>query len=301
MSYFNEEDYHADKESDKALKLYWTLISLLVFILIITCSWYLSQIIKVSKYEETYGIVVSSKLIESRGHKGKTLYNPKITYEYYVDNELYVGNTYDIFNVEKGYQITMDIMLEYSVDKEIKVYVNPNNKHETVLKKDIYPYYLFLMPILTGAIIYWLIILYMYKTGNYYLMFELNKKRLVFAYPTAKGFALFSSLYFTLIYGIIGFTIKYHISWFFYFLWFFLLIVTYGVSYKYKKYNLEFSNEFRDQVIDSEMYKNGIKQQQNFKMKDFNIYSYKRINMLMVISIIVAIIFLNIIVHFIYY
>lgn len=252
MSYFNKEDYTIDKKSKNFFFTYWFLTSFFIVLSIIILLLYGLKIVEVYNYNEIEGKIISTRIIETRGSKNKRLYNPEIIYEYYINEDKYIGKTYDRLNFEKGYTLSTQILMENKVDWKTKVYINPYNKHETVLKKDIYPYYLLLLTIFLGVVFYWFILFHMYRTDNYYIMHTKDKKKLVFAYPTAIGFALICIMNASFAFSFIAIVIHYNLRWSFYILWIFALIITFYFAYYYKKYNLEFSDKFNDKILESE-------------------------------------------------
>lgn len=257
MSYFDPKTYKADKEATKSLYIGFFFVSLFSVALIVLGIYFISNLFKVSNYNETYGNVINSQIISYRGSKGQTFYKPLVNYNYYVDGEKHTGNTYDYFSFQKGRALSSEIIRENPPNKEIKVYVNPENRFESVLDKTIHPYYFTLLPAISAIFFFWLATYEMYKTGNYYMLYTKGRNRLTFAYPTAKGFAATITAFATLIYGFISAMYSASITWSFFVLWVMVLTFIYIVSFIYKSNHLEFSELTNNAIIESEGYKNG--------------------------------------------
>lgn len=257
MSYFNPETYQADKEAKKSLYISLLFLSVILLGIILGGLYFISKLVIVSKYNEVSEKVVSSKIVEYRGSKGQKFYRPDIVYDYYVDGERYTGNMYDYFNIQKGYELTSDIVRSNTPNKEIKVYVNPNNRFETVLDKDVHPYYFIMLPVISSIFFFWLMTYEMFRTGNYYMLYTKSKNRLVFAYPTAKGFACTVAGISTVICGFYPVISNTDLRWNFFIMWLFVVAMSYYVGYLYKINNLKFSDRMEKMIIESENYKNG--------------------------------------------
>ena len=232
---FNEKTYKPDSLAKRLLIAQWFLTTLGVITILIYGFISLSKMAQAYQFMEIYGDVVSTRIIETRGSKGKRLYRPEITYSYRIDGEDHIGNTYDILNIEKGYKLSNKILEEYEIGKEIKVYVNLDNQDQSVLRKEVYPYYFLLTIFFVAIFFYWLTLLHMYKTGNYYAMYTTHGKskiRLEFAFPTAKGTALMYSMYASFGLGLVALIIQYELRWSFYFLWASVLLITFLYSYQ---------------------------------------------------------------------
>lgn len=255
MSYFKKEDYKPDNEAKKAMYISLFFISILFFGLVLGGLYFVSKLVQISKYQEISGTVINSRVVEYRGSKGQRLHKPEIVYEYSIDGERHRSNVYDYFQVQKGYLMSSEIVKENPPNKEIKIYVNPKDVNESVLDKEIHPYYFMMLPFMSSILFFWLMTYRMFITGNYYMLYTKGKNRLVFAYPTAFGFACTTAGITTIICGFYPIIMNFSLKWSFFVIWIFLVSLSYFFGYFYKSNNLRFSERVEKMIIDSERYK----------------------------------------------
>ena len=121
---FNKNTYKPDAESKKAVMICFYFLSSLIVVFAVLSIWILSLLAKAYEFSETNGKVIAAQIVKTKGNKGKPLFNPKITYEYYINNKTYTASRFDILDFDKGLNLSKQIINDYPVGKEIKVYFN---------------------------------------------------------------------------------------------------------------------------------------------------------------------------------
>jgi hypothetical protein len=104
---------------------------------------------RTAEFAETEGVITRSKLKSQRGSKRGVSYSLDVEYVYTIDGQTYTGTRYMYGEVSTNTRLWHDVQRELKVNKPVRVYYDPADPAEAVLRPGLSGMHLFMAWFLT--------------------------------------------------------------------------------------------------------------------------------------------------------
>lgn len=168
-------------------------VTVIVFGFVYYGMWNYKKVFDTFDYIEVPAVVLTKGVDSYVGSKGKVHYIPEIYYEYEYKGKKYTGKKYRPIFETLHKERANEVIGSYSKGDKINVYVDPNDKSNVYIIKGFVPEYLLSPVVFISGFFGWLILVYMYFSGNYIAIKNEDTKSnisFLFARPTPFGFGL---------------------------------------------------------------------------------------------------------------
>lgn len=169
------------------------LVSLIIFLFFLYGCYSYDKVIQTYRFEEVMATVIKTDITQYIGSKGRTHYIPKIEYQYRYGQKVYVSDVYRPLFQTMHQNEALALVNKIQVGSKIIAYVNPERPQTAYLVKGFVPEYILSPAVFICSFFAWLMLIYMYTSGNYMVLKHKENKTnmsFIFAYPSSIGFGL---------------------------------------------------------------------------------------------------------------